>query len=40
MINETIMSMPLTNRDEYAHDSFIAIKKQIFSNEKGANGDK
>ena len=25
--------MPLTNRNEYAHDSFIATKKQLYSNE-------
>jgi hypothetical protein len=31
--DETIMSIPFTNRDEYAHDSFITIKKNLLSDE-------
>ncbi|MHB1178832.1 MAG: hypothetical protein ACYCZO_10935 [Daejeonella sp.] len=27
------MSIPLTNSNEYAHDSFITVKKQLYSNE-------
>ncbi|MHB1179102.1 MAG: hypothetical protein ACYCZO_12320 [Daejeonella sp.] len=27
------MSIPLTNSHEYAHDSFITIKKQLYSDE-------
>ncbi len=27
------MSIPLTNSDEYDHDSFIAFKIQLYSNE-------
>ncbi|MHB1178628.1 MAG: hypothetical protein ACYCZO_09890 [Daejeonella sp.] len=35
--DETCMSIPLTNRDEYAHDSFIAFKKQLYSDENKTN---
>lgn len=28
------MSIPITNSDEYARDSFISFKKQLYSNEK------
>ena len=31
---ETIISIQLTNSNEYAYDSFITDKKQIYSNEK------
>jgi len=31
--NEPSMSIPLPNGDEYAHASFIAIKKRLYSNE-------
>ncbi len=27
------MSIPFTNSNEYAHDSFITFKKQLYSNE-------
>ncbi|MHB1177303.1 MAG: hypothetical protein ACYCZO_03135 [Daejeonella sp.] len=27
------MSIPLTNSHEYAHDSFIALKKQLYTDE-------
>ncbi len=32
--DETIRSMLLANSNEYAHDSFIAAKKQIYTDEK------
>jgi hypothetical protein len=32
--NETIISIPLTNSNEYAYDSFITDKKQLYSDEK------
>jgi hypothetical protein len=28
------MSIPLTKNHEYAHDSFIAFKKQLYTDEK------
>ncbi len=31
--NETIMSMPLTNSKEYAHDSFITDKNKLYTDE-------
>ncbi len=34
--NETIMSIPLTNSNEYAHDSFITLKKQLYSDENNS----